>query len=278
LEGIGAKVITITDKEFKLLAAFIKAHYGIYLKTEKQALVTGRLQHVLIDHNFNSFSEYYDYLIADKTGNAAAVLINKITTNHTFFMREAEHFDYFKDKVLSYLKNTVHDRDLRIWSAGCSSGEEPYTLAMILDEYFGWEKNLWDSKILATDISGSILDKAMKGIYKSEEIASLPPFWRHSYLNKFDEENSIFNERIRNEVIFRQFNLMNKTYPFKKKFHVIFCRNVMIYFDAETKRELVNKFYDSMEYGGYLFIGHSESLNHEDSKFRYILPAVYRKE
>lgn len=271
-------MITITRKEFKQIAAYIKAHYGIYLKEEKQALVSGRLQHVLMDKNFKSFSEYYEYIISDKTGNAAAMLINKITTNHTFFLREAEHFEYFRDKVLPYLKNSAADKDLRIWSAGCSSGEEPYTLAMLLDEYFGLEKSLWDLKILATDISGAVLNKGVRGVYKNEEITTLPAYWKHNYWKKLDNENSMISEKIKNEVIFRQFNLMNRIYPFKKKFHVIFCRNVMIYFDAETKKELVNKFYDSMEYGGYLFIGHSESLSHEETKFKYILPAIYRKE
>ncbi len=271
-------MITITEKEFNQLATYIKSYYGIYLKPEKQALVMGRLQHVLMEKNFRNFTDYYDYLVSDKTGNAASMLINKITTNHTFFMREAEHFDYFKDKVLPYLKNTVTDKDLRIWSAGCSSGEEPYTLAMIMDEYFGWEKHLWDSKVLATDISGSVLEKAVSGIYKSEDISALPPEWKHNYLKRQDEEHYIFQDKIKNEVIFRQFNLINRSFPFKKKFHVIFCRNVMIYFDSKTKQELVQKFYDYLEYGGYLFIGHSESLNHDDTRFKYLIPAVYRKE
>ncbi len=271
-------MITITDKEFKLLTEYIKSHFGIFLKIEKKALVTGRLQHVLMDLNFHSFSEYYEYLISDKTGKALTVLINKISTNHTFFMREAEHFDYFKETVLPYLKDTVSNKDLRIWSAGCSSGEEPYTLAMIMDEYFGWEKNLWDYKVLATDISATVLEKAIKGIYKSEDLLSLPPYWRHNYIKKLDDESSVINERIKNEVIFRQFNLMNRPFPFKRKFHIIFCRNVMIYFDNMTKGELIRQFYDSLERGGYLFIGHSESLSHEDTKFRYIMPAVYRKE
>jgi len=113
---------------------------------------------------FNNFSEYYNYLITDKTGNALVTLFDKITTNHTFFMREADHFYYFKNEVLPYLKNTVRDRDLRIWSAGCSSGEEPYTLAMIIDEFFGDEKKKWDRKILATDISTRALKKAVEGI------------------------------------------------------------------------------------------------------------------
>ena len=271
-------MIIITDKEFKLLAAYIKENYGINLKEEKQALVTGRLQSVLIENGFSDFSEYYNYIITDQSGNAIPTLINKITTNHTFFMREEEHFYYYRDKILPYLTDKLSKKDLRTWSAGCSSGEEPYTLAMIIDEYFGKEKVMWDAKILATDISGKVLEKAKKGLYTNEEIASIPSHWRMNYFKKLDNEKSVLIDKIRNEVIYRKLNLMDQVFPFKKKFHVIFCRNVMIYFDNKTKLELINKFYDLTEYGGYLFIGHSESLNREETKYKYIMPAVYRKE
>jgi chemotaxis protein methyltransferase CheR len=193
-------------------------------------------------------------------------------------MREVNHFYYFRDNVLPYLVNKAKDRDLRIWSAGCSTGEEPYTLAMIMDEFFGEDRKLWDTKILATDISENVLEQAIKGEYSNEETASLPPSWKINYLKKYDVENSVLVDKIRNEVIYRKFNLMDKVFPFRRKFHVIFCRNVMIYFDNNTKDELANKFYDLLEYGGYLFIGHSESLNREKTKFRYIMPAIYRKE
>lgn len=271
-------MVTITDKEFRKLADFIKSGYGIHLKEEKRTLVTGRLHNVLTRNNFRNFSEYYDHLISDKTGEAAAILVNKITTNHTFFMREAEHFSYFRDKVVPYLKDTVADKDLRVWSAGCSTGEEPYTLAMVLDEIYGKEKVWWDTKVLATDISDRVLEEARKGIFSNEEISMLPSDWRQKYFKKLDEESSIISDRIRNEVIFRKFNLMDRAFPFKRKFHVIFCRNVMIYFDTETKWALANRFYDYTEYGGYLFIGHSESLNREETKYKYVMPAVYRKE
>jgi chemotaxis protein methyltransferase CheR len=271
-------VITITDKEFKQLAAYIKANYGINLRDEKQALVTGRLQSELVQHGFNNFSEYYKYIISDKTGAAIPNLINKITTNHTFFMREEEHFHYFRDIVLPYLIRTVNKKDLRIWSAGCSSGEEPYTLAMILDDYLGKEKIWWDTKILATDISGKVLEKAKKGVYNNQELTSIPSHWKLKYLKETENDNSVLIDQIRDEVIYRKFNLMEEVFPFKQKFHVIFCRNVMIYFDNETRRNLVNKFYEALEYGGYLFIGHSESISRDETSFKYISPAVYRKE
>lgn len=271
-------MINITEKEFVRLAEFIKVNYGINLKEEKKSLVIGRLNNVLMQKNFSSFSEYYDYVVADKTGDAATLLIDKITTNHTFFMREADHFHYFRDKVLPYLVGTLKEKDLRIWSAGCSTGEEPYTLAMIIDEYLGNEKHLWDSKILATDISGKVLDIAQRGMYDNEEIATLPVQWRLSYFKKFDSGKSIVADKIRNEVIYRKFNLMEPVFPFKRKFHVIFCRNVMIYFDNNTRNTLVNKYYQQLEPGGYLFIGHSESLDRGATRFKYIMPAVYRKE
>lgn len=271
-------MVEITEQEFNKLASYIKSNYGIHLKKEKQALVMGRLYNVLIQNNFRSFSEYYNYVVNDTTGKAAATLIDKISTNHTFFMRESDHFAFFKDNVLPFLRSRVADKDLRIWSAGCSTGEEPYTLAMIIDEYFGKEKAFWDAKVLATDISSKVLDHARKGVYSLEDIAVLPAGWRNNYFKKLNDEKSILIDRMRNEVIFRKFNLMEPVFPFKKKFHVIFCRNVMIYFDAQAKRELVNKFYDLTEPGGYLFIGHSESLNREETRYRYIMPSVYRKE
>lgn len=270
-------MITITEKEFMQLSRYIKDNYGINLKEEKKMLVIGRLHNELAEHNFESFSQYYQYIISDKSGKAISTLVNKITTNHTYFMRESNHFDYLREKALPYLMNSVKDRDLRIWSAGCSSGEEAYTLAMILDEFFQKERLWWDKKLLATDISDKVLEIARNGVYHKEQIAPLPDKWKNDYLKKHNEDSFAFVDKIKNEVIYRKFNLMENVFPFKKKFHVIFCRNVMIYFDNNTKRELIRKFYDNMDYGGYLFIGHSESLNGENMGFKYVMPSVYRK-
>jgi len=271
-------MLTISDKEFKQLADYIQINYGIFLKKEKRTLIIARLSNVLIEHNFTSFNDYFNYVMAEKTGNAISTLINKITTNHTFFMRENDHFNYFRDKILPYLVKTTTNRDLRIWSAGCSSGEEPYTLAMIIDDFLGSEKPLWDAKILATDISSKVLDIALKGVYNNDEIAKIPSTWKLNYFHKLTNDKMVLIDKIRNEVIYRKFNLMDPVFPFRRKFQVIFCRNVMIYFDNETKIKLVNKFYDLTEPGGYLFIGHSESLGRNESPFKYIMPAVYRKE
>jgi chemotaxis protein methyltransferase CheR len=148
---------------------------------------------------------------------------------------------------------------------------------MIIDEFFGQEKPLWDTRLLATDISDKVLNTAIKGVYNKEQVSPLPPRWLKLYFHKDGKENYRINDSIRSEVIFRKFNLMNWQYPFKKKFHVIFCRNVMIYFDNRARYDLVNRFYEYTEPGGYLFVGHSESLNREQTKYKYIMPAIYRK-
>ena len=179
--------------------------------------------------------------------------------------------------ILPYLFNKEKaTRDIRIWSAGCSSGDEAYTIAIILEEFLKG-KGKWNKQILATDISQNALKKARAGIYPMNEIEKLPKLWQKNYFERKDKENLIIKNNIKSEVIFRTFNLMNK-FPFKKKFHVIFCRNVMIYFDNQTKINLVNEFYDSLEDGGYLFIGHSETIERGKTKFKFIQPSIYKKE
>ncbi len=270
-------MIKISDEEFKLLAKYIKEHSGIHLKSEKKALLVGRLSNMLTELGIDSFMAYYKRLQADKDGKELSRLIDKVTTNHTYFMREAEHFSYFSDTVLPFWEEHAKNRDLRIWCAASSTGEEPYTLAMIIEDYFKTKVNKWDKKLLATDLSLNVLNQAKKGIYDGEKVATLSRMWVLNYFDKISNESYQIKNKLRNEVIYRRFNLLEPVFPFKKKFHVVFCRNVMIYFDNATKEVLINKIYDKMEYGGYLFIGHSESINRDKTKFEYIKPAVYRK-
>jgi len=269
-------MIKLKDSEFRELTGYMKANYGINL-IEKKLLVEGRLSNIVAEKGFNNFSDYLKYVFKDTSGNEIIVLINKLTTNHTYFMREFEHFDYFRDTIMPYLESSAKIKDLRIWSAGCSSGEEPYTLAMLIADYFGNQGSMWNTKILATDISENVLQIAEKGIYTQEAVKTIPKYWRLKYFNKIEDNNYQIISTIRNEIIYRKFNLMTDIFPFKKKFHVIFCRNVMIYFEPKTKMELIKKFYDMTEIGGYLFLGHSESVNKNDTNYKYIMPAVYRK-
>ena len=265
----------ISDTEFITLTSFIKKNYGIDL-AKKRVLIEGRLSNMLLNRGISSFKEYMDIVFNDKSATEITTLLNKLTTNFTFFLREAEHFDFMANQVLPYLEKSSKTRDLRIWSSACSSGEEPYSMAMVIDEYFGSQKPEWDAKILATDISMNVLEKAKLGIYTEESVDTLPPHWKKKYF--VDLKNGTYQvcERIRNEVIFSPFNLMDD-FKFKKKFDLIFCRNVMIYFDAQTKDKLIDKFFDYTESGGFLFIGHSESINKAKAKYTYIKPAIYRK-
>lgn len=267
----------ISNEEFKLITDFIKDHSGIHLKDEKKTLLVGRLGSIVREHNLTSFMAYYQLLKNDQEGKELSRLIDKITTNHTYFMRESEHFNYLTQEVLPYMKMAIKNKDLRVWCAASSTGEEPYTLAILLSEFFKNDAFLWDKKLLATDLSLSVLEEAKKGIYTKEKLSALPKIWLLNYFDKKNEFQFQVKHSLKKEVIYRRFNLLEPQFPFKKKFHIIFCRNVMIYFDNETKEELVNKLYDVLEPGGYLFIGHSESLNREKTKFKYIKPAVYRK-
>lgn len=268
-------MITLKDNEFIKLVEYVKSQYGINLGN-KEHLIEGRLGHLITEKGFQSYGDYFTYVFSSGSKEELNLLLNKLTTNHTFFMREKEHFTFFEQTVLPQLYRGVKDRDLRIWSAGCSSGEEPYTLAMIVQDFFASENKLWDKKILATDISEEILSKAQRGIYSKESIEQISLRWRNQYFNKITAEEYEINNQLKKEIVFRIFNLL-EDFPFKRKFHTIFCRNVMIYFDQKTKDKLIHKFYDMTEDGGYLFIGLSESIRRDEFSYQYIMPSVYKK-
>lgn len=267
----------ITDEEFFLLAGYIKRKFGINLVPQKKGLVVNRLNKIISSLQLNSIKDYYDYVVHDKTGEADRVLVDAITTNHTFFMREFSHFKYFTSEVLPYWYQHIPDHDLRVWCAACSTGEESYTLAMLIQDFFALRDSSWDTKILATDISQQALAIARQGFYLEEDLANVPEKWRKLYFKKAQEGVWQIIADLQQEVIYRQFNLQTKEFSFKRKFHVIFCRNVMIYFDNDLREALINQFYQWLEPGGYLFIGHSESIDRNKSSFRYVMPAVYRK-
>ena len=271
------QTMSITDREFDQIRELVYSRFGINLTEQKRSLVVGRLQKVLKQKNFSSFSEFIQYVEVDTTGEALDTLVNKISTNHTFFFREKEHFTYLTEKALPEIVPHIQDHDLRLWCAACSSGEEAYCLAMLMMEYFGNDYRHWAAGVLATDISARVLDIARAGVYTADRLQEVPPMMKNRYFTKVDKENYRVTEAVRKEVTYRRFNLMNTVFPFKKPFHIVFCRNVMIYFDVETRDALARRFFDHMAPGGYLFIGHSETLRRDICPFDYIQPAVYRK-
>ncbi len=274
-------LVHLSDREFRLLSELVYAKTGIILGEQKRSLIVGRLNKEVRRNGFESFAEYYDYVVGDRTGQALNTLIERISTNHTFFWRENDHYTFFRETVLPEFAKELRQsgsRDLRIWCAGCSSGEEPYTLAMLLQDYFGSELSKWDVGILATDISTRVLEIALRGVYRSENVEKLPVALRNAGMERIGEDEWRVRESIRKLVLFRKLNLMRSEYPFKGRFQVVFCRNVMIYFDTPTRQALVNRFHRYTEPGGYLFIGHSESLGRSNCPYTYLRPAIYRKE
>lgn len=266
----------ITDEEFQRISVYMKANYGIDL-SQKKVIINGRLENYLRKGGYGSCTEYLNALGTDKTGTLEKMLVNLLTTNHTYFMREFEHFEFMKQKLLPKLKaSEAASKDLRIWSAASSTGEEAYTIAMVLKDFFGIDHHMWDTTVLATDISTKVLMHAQRGRYLKEQIEPLPENWRRKYFKQISPLEYQVKPELKKEVLFRQFNLMNP-FPFRKPFHIVFLRNVMIYFDEKTKVELLNKIYDHMAPGGYLFIGTTESMNRNATKFQYVEPSIYKK-
>lgn len=264
----------ITDREFKELVSWFQSLVGVDL-SKKRILVEGRLAIYLEEKNYHNFTHLLKDIKLESNKEMLNEIIDRLTTHHTYFMREMDPLYYYKDIVLPYWEKRIKDRELRVWSAGCSSGQEPYTIAMIHEEYFKGN-NKWDTRILATDISNKVLQIANQGIYDREEVKKVPKEWKRKYFTE-KEDVYLVSQQIKKQVIFQYFNLMD-AFLFRKRFHAIFCRNVMIYFDIPTKMELIKCFYDITEPGGYLFIGQSEGIAHDEIPYRYIKPSIYRKE
>lgn len=266
----------MTDEEFLRIAGYMKKRYGIDLG-QKKVIMNGRLENHIKSGGWSSFHAFMNEMEKDGSGKLEKDLVNLLTTNHTYFMREFEHFEFFKQEVLPQLKQSEQrSRDLRIWCGAASTGEEPYMIAMVLQDFFGLEAKYWDTKVLATDISTKVLQQAVAGVYDEEHLKDLPDQWKRHFFKKTPEGAYRVKDELKQEVLFRQFNLMSP-FPFKKRMHTIFLRNVMIYFDERTKNELLQKVYDFLEPGGYLFIGMTETLDRGQVPFELVRPSIFRK-
>ena len=265
---------TISDDDFQRLTQFIHKEYGITL-AQKRQLVTSRLSSLLAEQGCNDFSQFVTQLLKERDPQKIEQVLNRLTTNYTFFMRETEHFDFFVKTILPELvRRHQRDKVMAIWSAGCSSGEEPYNLSIYIKEFLGAQAGQWDTRILATDISQKALASAKKGIYELPD--TVPANWRKRYFTPVKGTSQFMvAPEIRNNVIFQTFNLMDPI-KFRLKFDVIFCRNVMIYFDQPTKDALVRRFYDATVPGGYLMISHSENLG-QNNPYQTVAPSTFQK-
>lgn len=268
--------LDLTNKQFEKISEIVYKLCGINLHLGKEVLVKARLAKRLRWLGLNSFEGYMDYLEHDESGQELAIMIDSLTTNKTSFFRESQHFDYLRRHILPELKS--RGNKIRIWSAGCSSGEEPYTLAIVIRETFPDIAKM-DVRILATDISTKVLGTAKEAVYGQDVLRDVPPELVGKYFTctrtKSPRTYKVNND-VKSMIRLAKLNLM-EPWPMKGPFDAIFCRNVMIYFDKPTQQELVRRYFELLEPGGHLFVGHSESLTASSHQFKYVQPAVYIK-
>lgn len=273
---MSAVQIALRPNEFDAISRFTYKVCGINLTSGKEGLVQTRLAKRLSALELPSYKAYLDWVQQRGNEDEKSLMIDLLTTNKTDFFREQQHFDFMSSHILPSVI-ARGDRRLRIWSAGCSSGEEPYTIAIQLNEELP-NASSWDAQILATDLSSQILARAREGVYAKTatagltqghlrkhftSVAGIPPSYRAG-------------DHLRQMIRFARLNLMER-WPMSGPFDVIFCRNVMIYFDRETQERLVRRYWELLPVGGYLFTGHSETLNSLDHPYEYVQPAIYRK-
>ena len=270
--------IELKPEEFMLLRNYIYQNVGISLSDQKSTLIKGRLNKRLNQLNIKSFRAYYDYLISDQSGDELTFFVSAISTNVTSFFRESAQWKWLE----SYLPQMIaqkKEKKIRIWSAGCSSGEEPYTILMFLQNHLP-DFESWDIKILATDISSKVLAHAIAGQYDAKTLEQLPreivakSFER---LHVSDQVKYKVRPHLKEKVLFRLYNLITDPFFFKNRFDMIFCRNVMIYFDDPSRQELVGRFAQLLPKGSPLLLGSSESLTTHKDILKLVGSSIYRK-
>jgi len=264
--------LPISDREFRQIRDFIYEVAGISLTDAKKALVCGRLGKRLRHYGLKKFSDYLRLVSGGAHPEERQMMVDLLTTNETYFFREPRHFDYLREEILPRFRG----QPLRVWSAACSTGAEPYSLAMTLAGEHGGDN--WH--ITATDISARVLETARRGLYTLAEASRIPPAYLHKYCLKGVRSQAgqfMIERRLREAIEFRPLNL-NGPWTGLDRFHVIFLRNVMIYFDPPTKARLIERMARQLVPGGYLVVGHSESLNGIQGPLRTMVPSVYRLE
>ena len=270
----------LSGKDFDRLSKFIVSEYGIKMPPEKKIMLQSRLQKRLKELNMNNFKDYVDYVFSPSGQSEEVIhMMDVVSTNKTDFFRESAHFDYMLTDALPQLCSQLTNRKFNIWSAGCSSGEEPYTIAITLSEFI--EKNSgYDFAITCSDLSTQMLQKAVNGVYTEDRIAEIPMSIKRKYFlrSKNHEEKKVkVHSQLRSKLTFYRQNLLYLPQVNKPEFEIIFCRNVLIYFDRPTQFAILQKLCMQLKTGGYLFLGHSESITGFDLPVEHLKPTVFRK-
>jgi len=268
-----AKEFEFTRNDFKAVQKTVLHIAGINLSDHKFEMVYGRLARRLRATGFRAVSDYLSFIEEDH--EEGIQFINAITTNLTYFFREKHHFEFIESKVIDELKvKHQNDKRVRLWSAGCSTGEEPYSLVFTLESFLK-DRSSWDIKVLATDLDTEVLKKASIGAYSSDRIESIASEKRRSWFD-IQNDHALVKDRFKQYIHFKQLNLM-QSWPMKGRFDVIFCRNVLIYFDRQTQQKLIARFRQQLDLGGYLILGHSESIGQEGNYFTPIGKTIFRR-
>lgn len=270
----------LTEKDFEVFSKFIYSEYGIKMPPIKRIMLQGRLLKRIRELNMKSYSEYKEYFFS-QAGQEKELLhfLNVVTTNKTDFFREPVHFIFLKENILPAFQEQDTKQLFKVWSAGCSSGEEPYTIAITLNE-FQRLNPLFKFQITGTDISTQMLEKAAKGVYPMTKVATIPLELKKRYLLKSkDSANPTVRVHplLQKNLVLNYLNLMESSYGVKETYDVIFCRNVLIYFDRPTQERVINKLCQNLKKGGHFFIGHSESLSGMDVPLKHIKPTIFEK-
>ncbi len=268
------------EHEFDRLSRYIMSQYGIKMPSHKKIFLQNRLQKRLRDLCIKDFKEYTDFVFSSRgKEEELSKMIDAVCTNKTDFFREPIHFDYLFSQGLDDYTSRKGNKSLSVWSAGCSSGEEPYTIAMLFREYSRIHP-YFDFRIFATDVSNSVLQHAGIGIYNIDKIESIPANYHSKYLQKgigtYEHKFRIITD-IRNRVVFQKFNLLDRDYHGIGRFDIIFCRNVLIYFEREIQYRILMQLCQHLSDGGYLFLGHSESISGFDLPLKNIKPTIFMK-
>lgn len=274
---------TLSEAEFKKIAAYIEKNVGIKMPPEKRLMMQSRLSSRLKALHLDSYKQYIDYVFSgkDRDNHEIIMMIDAMTTNLTEFFREPQHFDFMKSTVLPQYAAQGRNQ-IKIWSAGCSTGQEPYTLSMVMASYIKNNplSSIRDYSVLATDISTKVLDKASSAIYPMDAVKGIPQEIMHQYFLKGKNPANPavrLKQDIRSHVNFMRLNFMDDDYGFRDTLQIIFCRNVLIYFDKQNQEKVIRQFLRYLEPGGYLFLGHSETIFGMTLPFKTVAPTVFQR-
>ncbi len=282
-QSIRDEAVRLTNKDFEFICQFVYQSTGIVLNDKKREMVYRRLTRIVRERKLNSFGDYC-HLLRTEEEQEKDYFINAITTNLTSFFREPHHFDYLTEHELPRLmankvKQANGKKRLRIWSSASSTGEEPYSIAMTVLESLQAELSIWDIKLLATDIDSNVLSVGKAGVYEYRKIESIDEKYKAKYFKRgagSNENNVRVTKELNNLITFKQLNLLHD-WPIKGPFDVIFCRNVIIYFDKTTQQDLFTRYYDMLAPGGLLMLGHSENLGAYQQHFDNVGRTIFRK-